>query len=296
MRPFLTFALCLALTGCFKRIALNSAADAVSGSGGAYGRDDDPELVRAAVPFGLKTMEGLALELPDHAGLRLALARGFTQYGYAFVQADGEPLAESEPSKAKPIFARATRLYLRARDYGLQGLHIARGVTEAQLRGTERTAALARLEKDDVPLLYWTLVPWAAALSLNKGNVALVGDLPSLQAMLARALELDESWDRGALHEFSLALGSGRTPPPELQKHFDRALQLSEGRRLSVFVSRAENLLAPARDKAGFQQQLKEVLAFDANDPKAREDRLANLLAQRRASFLLSTVSDLFPE
>lgn len=287
-------ALGLALAGCLRRYALGSAADAVSSSGGTYGRDDDPELVRAAVPFGLKTMEGLAEELPDHVGLRTSLARGFTQYGYAFVQVDADPIAESEPSKARPIYARATKLYLRARDYGLEGLHASRGIREAELRGVERAQALQRLEKEDVPLLYWTLVPWAAAISINKGNMALVGDLTAIQAMHARALQLDEAWDKGALHELALALG--RTPAAELQKHYQRALGLSEGRRLSLFVSRAENILQPARDKDGFVNQLKQVLAFDVNDPKARDERLANLLAQRRAAWLLERVSDLFPE
>ena len=36
------------------------AADAFAGSGGtSYATDDDPELVRDAVPFALKTMESL---------------------------------------------------------------------------------------------------------------------------------------------------------------------------------------------------------------------------------------------
>jgi hypothetical protein len=296
LRPFLLIALAASLSGCFRHFALSSAADAVSSSGGSYGRDDDPELVRAAVPFGLKTMEGLAQELPEHVGLRVALARGFTQYAYAFVQADADPIAESEPSKARPIYARATRLYLRARDYGLEGLQAARGVSEAELRGPKRAAALSKLEKDEVPLLYWTAAAWGAAIALNKGNMALVGDLAAIQAMLARALELDEAYDRGSLHEFSLALGSGRAPAAEQEKHYQRALQLSEGRRLSLFVSRAENILQPARDKAGFVDQLQKVMAFDVNDPKVRDDRLANLLAQRRAAFLLGAVSDLFPE
>jgi hypothetical protein len=54
--------------------------------------------------------------------------------------------------------------------------------------------------------------------------------------------------------------------------------------------------LQPARDKAGFVDQLQKVMAFDVNDPKVRDDRLANILAQRRAAFLLAAVSDLFPE
>src|SRR6266545_7792560 len=78
-----------ALAGC-RSTALSFAADAVAHSGTSYASDDDPELVRGAVPFGLKTMEGVLEEKPRHEGLLTALAAGFTQYGYAFVQADAD--------------------------------------------------------------------------------------------------------------------------------------------------------------------------------------------------------------
>ena len=78
-----------ALAGC-RSAALSFAADAVASSGTTYASDEDPELVRDAVPFGLKTMEGLLERNPKHVELLLALASGFTQYGYAFVQADAD--------------------------------------------------------------------------------------------------------------------------------------------------------------------------------------------------------------
>ena len=303
MRPFravLLIALSYASTsvGCsIKHRALVSVADAVSGSGGAYGTDDDPELIRAAVPFGLKTMEGLAVSLPDHVPLRAALAKGFTQYGYAFVQSDADLAAEKDPERAKALKARATKLYLRARDHGLEGLRLRHGVLQDQLRGPARVEALKKLEKQDVELLYWTLVPWAAAIALNKTNVALVGDLGAVAAMLDRAIELDEPYDKGALHELSLSFDSARpggTTRDKQKEHFDRAVQLSGGQRLSPYVSWAENVLVQAQDKKGFEAELQRVLKFDLNAPASREDRLANTLAQQRARWLLSRVSDLF--
>src|SRR5262249_46074967 len=104
--------LALLVLGCSpKRIALNSMADALSstGEGGAFARDDDPELVRDAVPFALKTMESLADQLDDHVGLRLGMARGFTQYAYAFVQQPAE--LGAPPDVAVLQLQRARRLY-----------------------------------------------------------------------------------------------------------------------------------------------------------------------------------------
>ncbi len=59
-------------------MAVNIVGDTLAGSGGVYASDDDPELVRAAIPFGLKTYEGLLEVSPEHKGILLASASGFT--------------------------------------------------------------------------------------------------------------------------------------------------------------------------------------------------------------------------
>jgi hypothetical protein len=85
-----------------------------------YGTDDDPELVRDALPFGLKTMESLLAVVPDHEGLLLTLCKGFTMYSNAFVQAEGDLLVNSDYTRATQLHERALKLYLRARGYGLR--------------------------------------------------------------------------------------------------------------------------------------------------------------------------------
>jgi hypothetical protein len=192
---------------------------------------------------------------------------------------------------------RATKLYLRAQGYGLDGLRIARGITVEQLRGASRDAALRTLQKEDVDLAYWTLVPWAAAVAINKTDMNLIGDLGAIAALLDRAFQLDETYGKGALHEFSLAFDPARpggTTRAKQAAHFARAVELSGGKRLSVFVSWAENVLAQNQEKEAFRQELERVLAFDVDQPAARNERLSNVLSQRRARWLLSRVSDLF--
>ena len=78
-----------AASGCsIKRMAVNKVGSALAGSGTTFASDDDPELVKAAVPFSLKLMEGLLNQSPRHEELLLATASGFTQYAFAFVQQD----------------------------------------------------------------------------------------------------------------------------------------------------------------------------------------------------------------
>ena len=289
--------LVLLLAACSpKRYALNSVADALAGSGegGAFGRDDDPELVRDAVPFALKTMESLADQLDDNVGLRLGMARGFTQYAYAFVQQPAE--LGAPPDLAQKEMLRARRLYVRARDYGLEALKMSRGVSEQELR---TPAGLGKLGREDVPLMYWTFAPWAAAIASNKRNLELVGDLPLIAGMLDRALQLDETYDQGALHEFAITFDPARpegTTPQKQKEHFDRARQLAQGEKISALVTYAQAVDAPAQNKGEYETLLKEAAAFDVDQPKARKNRLANVLAQRRARYLLKHEDDVFSD
>jgi len=243
-------------------------------------------------------MESLADSLPEHAPLRLSLASGFTGYGYAFVQEDADELDGKDAKRAAELRHRAKRLYVRARDYGLAGLQILHGITLEELRKSDeaRASALAKVEAKEVPFLYWTLVPWAAAIAAEKRDLLLVGDLPIIAAMLDRALLLDPDWQEGTLQEFSLAFDGARpggTTPAAQKAHYQRALELSKGARLSTKVSWAENVLVASQDKEGFEKLLNEVVAADTDAPALRDQRLQNLVAQRRARYLLAHEEDL---
>jgi predicted anti-sigma-YlaC factor YlaD len=288
-----------ALSGC-RSIALSFAANAAAGSGTSYASDDDPELVRDAVPFGLKTMEGLLEEKPRHEGLLTALASGFTQYGYAFVQADADAAdLAGRLDEARAGRDRARKLYLRARDYGLRGLEVRREGLAGRLRagGPELAAALAAAEKGDVPLLYWTASPWALAIANGKGDMGLVAELPVPIAMMERALALDEAWGEGALHEFFVAYDATRSAaegggPERAKAHLERALALSMNKKLGPCVSFAEGVLVQRQDRAEFTRVLEEVLRADPGE--VPRYRLANLIAQRRARALLAHADELF--
>ena len=84
-------------SGCSVReYAMRSIGDALADGGDTYASDDDIELVGAATPFGLKTIETVLAGVPDHRGLLLAAARGFTQYAYVYVQLPAEEAEERD--------------------------------------------------------------------------------------------------------------------------------------------------------------------------------------------------------
>ena len=303
-RPLVPFALLLAmalLPGCsVRKVGVNVLAGAIAGGGDSYATDDDPELVAAAIPFGLKTIEGLLAETPEHDGLLLAAASGFTQYGYAFVQSEADYVEARDLSRATELRARARKLYARALRYGLRGLEARHPGFEAGLRSdTLRGKTLAAATKADVPLLYWTGAAWGAAISLSKENADLTADQGLAEALERRALALDEAFGQGTIHDFFIAFEGGRPPAAggsveRARTHFERAVALSGGKRAAPFVSFAETVSVGTQDRAGFEANLKKALAVDPDAVPSL--RLANTVSQRRAAWLLARVDDLFLE
>jgi predicted anti-sigma-YlaC factor YlaD len=285
-------------TGCatVKRIAINKPGDSLAETGTTYTADDDPDLVGAALPFSLKLVEGLLAQTPKHRGLLVTAASGFTEYAYAFVQQDADAAESDNVDRAAALRARARRLYLRGRDYGLRGLDARhRGFIQA-LTADPKTA-VRQLTTSDVAMLYWTAASWGSAISVSKDRPDLIADQPIVEALIDRALALDPAFDFGAIHGFLINYemarqGARGDPSARARMHFDREVELTKGQLASPFVSLAEAVSVPADNRAEFESLLQRALAVD---PDARPEwRLQNLVVQKRARWLLSRKDDLF--
>ncbi|HUF80038.1 MAG TPA: TRAP transporter TatT component family protein [Burkholderiales bacterium] len=297
MRGLALAALLLALGGCsVRQLAVNNVGDAIAQGGAAFATDDDPEFVRAAAPSSLKLIESLLAESPEHQGLLLAASRGFAQYAYAFLQQDAEEAEVHDLAQALRLEDRARRMYRRARDYGLRGLALRRPDLVNRLRADPRRA-VAAIPASDVPLLYWTGAAWGALIGLSKDQPDLLGELPIVEALMDRALELDESFERGALHTFMIGYewvrqGRAGDPAVRARKHFARAMELSGGADAAPLVAMAEAVCVPQQRRAEFETLLQQALRIDID--RTTENRLANVVAQRRARWLLSRSEHLF--
>ena len=288
----LSLTLLLAPSGCAS-LATGALADALSGSGGGLGRDDDPELVAAAAPFGLKTMESVLVSQPEHLGLLTALAGGFVQYAAAFVVMPADIVATTDLPRAEQMRARAKKLLLRGRSYGLRGLEVEHAGVTAALR-QDPVAALATMEPDDVPLMYWTAAAWGLAISTSRMDTELLADIPVVQALADRCLALAPEWGDGTIYELALSLElvrpGGSTERAEAL--FASAIAASGGRRAGTYVSLAEGVTVKTQDAARFRALLEKALAIDVE--AYPDDRLANTILQHRARWLLGRVDDLF--
>jgi predicted anti-sigma-YlaC factor YlaD len=300
-RPFVTGCVCLlalSLSGCsIKMVAINKLGDALSEGTSSFATDDDAELVAGAVPFALKTIESLIVQSPKHKGLLVTAASGFTQYAYAFVQMEADYIEAQDLDRATAERLRAKKLYLRAREYGLRSFEVEFPGFREGLKA-DPDAALAKTTKKHVPQLYYTAAAWGAAFAIDKADSSLSVDQTIIEKMMQRALALDEAWELGSIHDFFVTWEGGRSSVggslDKAKQHFDRAVALSNGQRVSPYVTWAEVISVGAQNKKEFQEMLNKALAVDVD--KVPSQRLANVIGQRRAKWLLSRTDELFVE
>lgn len=286
----------LMVSGCsIKRLALNSVANSLTGGPDVFGTDEDPELVRDALPFGLKTMESMLLTVPNHEGLLLTLCKGYTQYAYAYVQSEGDLLVNADYTRSTALHARAYKLYLRARGYGLRALALRhRGIADSLRQSPEHAAGV--LTKRDLAALYWTGASWGSAIALGKDRPEMLADLPAIRALVNRGLALDERYELGAFHEAMIVLDA--LPPAmggsseSARAHFARAVELSNDSKASPYVTLAQSVSVLQQNRAEFRRLLERALAFDPD--KDPSQRLATIVLQRKAKALLERQDEFF--
>lgn len=275
---------------------MNRIAGSVQGLDELYLMEDDPELVRESMPSNLKILELLIMQSPKDSRLLESAAQAFTTYGYAFVLRDAELMMYRDVHEARRLRERSKRLFARAKRYAFSALEVRYpGFAETYPRDPDR--ALQRVGVTDVGLLYWTAAAWGSLISSAKDDPAAVVELPNIGYLLERALQLDETYDSGALHEMMISYSlarpdAGGTAMDEALHHYGRALELSGGKRASVFVSYAEAVSVKNQDKEEFLLLLNKAMAIDVDETPSV--RLPNILAQERAGWLKEHVDDLF--
>ena len=279
-RPFLLLAVA-GLAGCaaLVRPAVNDAADNLSA---AILDQDDPETVRDGAPAYLLLMDSLVRGSPEDPTTLQAAARLYAAYAAIFVQ---DPL-------------RAERMSARALEYGARGLCQVDGdgCGIHALPYDEVQDRVGGFEADDVPALYTLSLSWLVYIRAHSEDWQALADLPKVQLLLARVLELDEEYERGSAHTFMGVLLTLRPPalggqPEEARAHFERAIALSGGRDLSVKVEYARSYARMLYERDLHDRLLTEVLEAD---PRAPGLTLTNTLAQRQARELLASADDYF--
>lgn len=281
-----SIALCgLVLNACsMGQMVARSSLSILESGNIAMNRETDLELARAAIPANLKLIEGLILELPDNAELRLQAAQGFYGYAYGFI--------EDENSQ------RASGLYRRGLEHALRAL-VAAGFPAdiATLPQKELERQLATLDGGAVPALFWSATCWAKWIDMNRDDPARIAEMGKAAALMARVIELDENYYHGGAHLF-FGVYYGAKPPMfggdfnRSAQHFEKARAVTQGKLLFVDMLRAQYLARQQLDRQQFHERLTAVVK--APPDIYPEMALANVIAQQKARQLLAKEEEWF--
>lgn len=284
-----------------KKIAMNQVANALTGTASStvFTGDNDPELVGDALPFAIKMYESLMNANPRHQGLRLQTGSLYIMYANAFLQTPATMLPESEYKKQEFVYHRAKNLYLRGRDIILACLESKYPGFRDALQKRNYGKALERTTRKDAPLLYWAGAGWLGGYAIDPFDMDLGITLPAAAALMDRVYRLDPDYAVGAIHEFYI-LYYGSLPEymgGDLKKardHYAQALAISRGRSATPYLSLATSVSVKEQNLGEFKELLRMALAIDPE--AAPENRLVNILNQRKAQWLLEHADDFFVE
>jgi len=122
-------------------------------------------------------------------------------------------------------------------------------------------------------------------------------DLPKVEAMLQRVIELDETYYYGTAHAMLGSFYAAQPKnmggnPEKANEHFQKAFDISGSKLLAAQFMYAKFYAVQIQDKALFVQTLNEIIATPVNS--FPEKNLANEVVKRKAKDLLEKADTLF--
>ncbi len=271
----------LPLPGCqlLARRATTGIAENISA---AVLNQEDVLIVRDGGPAYLIAIDGLIEGDPQNPALLLAGARLYAAYSSGFV---------TDASRAK-------RLTLRAKTYGerLLCIQVDSLCDSARMPFDDFQWRLLQTESEDVEALYGLGSAWASWIQADSGNWNAIADIPKVQAIMERVVELRPDHESGGAHLYLGVLYTLRPKsmggqPERGRRHFESAIELSQGRNLTAKLLFARQYARLVFDRGLHDRLLNDVVN---TDPKASGFTLSNVLAQEEARKLLADADDYF--
>jgi hypothetical protein len=266
-----------------KPLTVGATASLLEDVAKASAKQSDLRLIREGSPSYLMLIDGMVEALPNNDRLLMAAAQSYASYAAAFI--------EDEDAEY------AVWLYARARDYALKAMDLI-GFRNARSSSFEDfEIGLHDLGKEDVPQLFWAASCWGGWISMNLDSMEAMAELPRVELMMKRVLDLDEAYYYGGAHIFMGMLQASRPKMAggdleSARKHFLKAIALGDGKFLMAKVYYANYYAKKAFDRELFTSILKEVLQSPANETP--ELTLLNTVAHRKAQKLLNEADEYF--
>jgi hypothetical protein len=246
-------------------------------------RQSDLRLIREGMPAYLMLIDGMVEAVPDNKLLLINAAQAYASFASAFIQDEDQG------------YARV--LYARAKEYGLRALQQI-GMLDPDSKPFDAFEAdVDHLSKNDIPYIFWAASCWGSWISLSQGSIAALAELPRVELLMKKVLELDEGFYYGGAHIF-MGILNGSKPKMaggnlELaREHFLRAIELGRGEFLMAYIYYADYYAKKAFDREIFVATLETVLKTPAD---IRPDlTLLNTVAHTKAKAMLIEADEYF--
>jgi len=266
------------------RMVIYSINDIIDSIIQALYEESDPMLAKLSIASNIKLLEGLIKTDPENEKLLLIASEAFFSYARGFIEQDDKHRTEEFYKRGKYYALRVLNKEIEFND-----------VIKNDLAVYEK--AISTMDEKNIPALFWFGANWGGIINLNRNSPENLIDLPRVQAIMERIIEVDEEYYFGGAHLFLGIFYSGRPKvlggdPEQARMHFQRAIDISHGRFLlsKVYFARYYAVMIQYREL--FEQNLKDVIN-SPNDILPRQV-LANVLAKEEAKQLLEETDELF--
>ena len=221
--------------------------------------EDDIELVGAVFPIILKLYEAMYIQNPKHRGLAVMTGQLYIMYSNVFVETPAAYLSDNEFDK-------------------------------------KNTAAFtAQCKVYDAEALHWAGAGFLAAFALDPLDSDSMQMVQGAVLMLERVCTLNPEYAEGTVWEI---LTKFYASAPEYlggseqkaEAAYQKALELSHGKRPSVYVTYAQSFCIPKQDGKAFDKAIEQALSIDPEADYA--NKLTVTLAQNYAKWLKKHKND----
>jgi tetratricopeptide (TPR) repeat protein len=266
-----------------RKLTVGATATLLEGVAKSSYRQSDLRLLREGMPAYLMLLDGMIETWPDNEQLLITAAQTYSSFASLFVE-------DQDNEYAKALFGKG-------KDYTLRSLEKKGVKAPLQSSFEEFEKNLKILGKKDVLYLFWGATCWANWIRMNLDSMEALAELPKVQSMMQRVLELDEGYYYGGAHLF---MGIWLASRPKIaggdlkkaQEHFLKALDLGKGKFLMAYVYYANYYARQALDKDLFLSTLQKVLETPAD--VSPDLTLLNTEAKKEAKRLLDRVGEYF--
>ena len=246
-------------------------------------KQTDLQLLQDGAPSLLLILDGLIAGDPDNKHLLMTTTKAYGAYATVLYE-DGQ-------------IERAVNMSIKAKEYGINLLKQLPGLETINTSAlAEIDGSLDKISQGKAGYLFWGTYGWATWVQYQEGAPAAMADLPVIEQIMLRVVELDESYYYGGAHIFLGSYYGSRSQmfggkPEASRQHFERALALNDRKFLLTHVAYAETYARTMFDRELFLELLTEII----EQPLADSDMASsNKLAKVKAKKLITQIDDFF--